>query len=118
MPIQQSDRQRVMRGARLLDEYRPDWRSRIDLSTLDLSNPCLCILGQVYAEAAEAASDALTDPMDLLRRTPFAYGLDVLDAADRPSRYGFDVVGVSGHLQREYADLQAAWVELLTGKFG
>jgi hypothetical protein len=40
--------ERVKRGAALLDKVRPGWRNTIDLSTLDLSSGCLCILGQVF----------------------------------------------------------------------
>jgi hypothetical protein len=38
----------VKRGAVLLDQERPGWRDEIDLATLDLSDGCSCILGQVF----------------------------------------------------------------------
>lgn len=37
----------VARGMALLDEKVPGWRKRIDLSTLDLSDPSFCIAGQL-----------------------------------------------------------------------
>jgi hypothetical protein len=40
---------RVSAGAAWLDEHRPDWWQRIDLDTLDLREPCYCVLGQEYA---------------------------------------------------------------------
>lgn len=41
-------RERVGLGAALLDEKRQGWFTRIDYGTLDLSDECLCVLGQVY----------------------------------------------------------------------
>ncbi len=38
----------VSRGAALLDKERPGWRDEIDISMLDLSDACYCILGQVF----------------------------------------------------------------------
>lgn len=40
----------VNRGAALLDELDPDWWECIDLPTLDIADPGVCVLGQ-YAEA-------------------------------------------------------------------
>ena len=39
-------KKRVARGAALLDEKRPGWEAMIDLSSLDISDPYKCILGQ------------------------------------------------------------------------
>lgn len=44
--------QRVAKGAEWLDSERPGWELEIDVATLDLSNTCLCVLGQVYSAAA------------------------------------------------------------------
>jgi len=38
----------VERGCAILDAATPGWQDRIDLETLDLSDPCQCILGQLY----------------------------------------------------------------------
>lgn len=40
--------QRVAAGAAWLDEHAPGWVAQIDLSSLDIEEPCNCILGQVY----------------------------------------------------------------------
>jgi hypothetical protein len=40
--------QRVQRGAQLLDEKVPDWRSKIDVERLDISDFRDCILGQLF----------------------------------------------------------------------
>lgn len=39
--------ERVQRGAALLDEKLPGWRSKIDVDTLDIANPYNCIAGQL-----------------------------------------------------------------------
>lgn len=40
--------QRVRNGAEWLDENRPGWVNEIDLGRLELTSPCLCILGQLW----------------------------------------------------------------------
>ena len=40
-------RPKVLAGARFLDKKKPNWHKKVDLSTLNLSEPCHCILGQV-----------------------------------------------------------------------
>jgi hypothetical protein len=40
--------ERVAAGAALLDERLPGWADKIDLTRLDLSSDCNCILGQHY----------------------------------------------------------------------
>lgn len=37
-------------GARLLDDHRPGWATRVDLETLRMANCDRCVLGQVYGE--------------------------------------------------------------------
>lgn len=48
--------ERVAQGAALLDAKKPGWAARINLRTLDLSDTCLCILGQLYGLYADATS--------------------------------------------------------------
>lgn len=38
----------VNRGAELLDRVMPDWRSKINVDTLNMGSPADCILGQLY----------------------------------------------------------------------
>lgn len=41
--------ERVARGVKYMDEFAPaDWRERIDLDLLDISNGSDCIFGQVF----------------------------------------------------------------------
>jgi len=49
--------ERVARGAAWLDEHRPGWVDRIDLSTLSMGDRCHCVLGQLdgnYFDAVHA----------------------------------------------------------------
>ena len=42
-------KERVERGARLLDKRKPGWQDRIDLARLSVASADFCILGQLYA---------------------------------------------------------------------
>ena len=41
-------RSAVKRGVKALDKGRPGWEKEIDLTRLDLSEPNVCMLGQLY----------------------------------------------------------------------
>lgn len=59
--------ERVAAGAAWLDQNRPGWDDRIDLTRLILSSPCQCILGQLdgdYDQVPEIASGEI-DPLAL-----------------------------------------------------
>jgi hypothetical protein len=43
-------RERVAKGAALLDTHRPGWAQKIDCGKLNLSDGCTCILGQLEGE--------------------------------------------------------------------
>ena len=40
----------VDRGAKRLDQRRPNWYKQIDTKTLDLSLGCQCVIGQIYGQ--------------------------------------------------------------------
>jgi hypothetical protein len=65
-----SVKERVERGAKLLDEHRPGWELKIDLQALDLSSCDRCVLGQIYGSYGD--------------------GYDLLGLTDETSPYGFD----------------------------
>jgi len=44
--------EKVERGAALLDIMRPGWHDVIDKYTIDIKDPYLCILGQLYGHYA------------------------------------------------------------------
>ena len=51
--------ERVAAGAAWLDENRPGWVERIDLQTLNLGDPCRCVLGQEYGSYGQAPDEPL-----------------------------------------------------------
>ena len=89
-------------GAAFLDEHVPGWRTRIDLSTLDLESCENCILGQLFDD--------------------FMFGLEHLGLVNLPgeaTRLGFDIIvrrqdRIIDALNYGRA-LQAAWERQLGG---
>jgi hypothetical protein len=77
----------VARGARRLDGRNPGWEARIDVADLDLSDPCRCVVGQLYGTYAAG-----------LRRLRLLTGLT----------YGFTALSPV-----EYACLQREWICVL-----
>ena len=75
-----TDEKRVADGARYLDLNAPGWFRSIDLNRLNMSNPCCCVVGQLFhsfaagleqldVDSTEDEDVALgfdrTDPLDL-----------------------------------------------------
>jgi hypothetical protein len=65
--------QRVAKGLEWLDVNKPGWLDRINLTTFDLTDPCLCVLGQVFG-------DYWGSP---LVREPDDWDIDIADADQR-----------------------------------
>lgn len=81
---------RVAAGVMLLDDRRPDWRTLVDVSRLNIADGDWCVLGQVFPE--QSYGDALEE-----------LGLD-----SSPWEYGFDARG------SEYEALRRAWIGVIT----
>jgi hypothetical protein len=47
-------RERVARGAALLDAQMPDWFTRIDVGALNIRRDCHCVLGQLESSFMDA----------------------------------------------------------------
>jgi hypothetical protein len=95
----------VKRGAALLDREQPGWRDQIDLSTLNLSNGCFCVLGQVFGLYEEGLC--------------FLWNTDVFydsSTAENAVEHGF-TIDISRMPFRDEEDawraLQEAWVKEL-----
>ena len=58
--------ERVTAGADWLDQHAGDWVPQIDLSALDIEDPCYCILGQMYGHYFRSPRDARMDDADYL----------------------------------------------------
>lgn len=93
--------ERVAEGAAWLDRRAPGWEGRVDLATFDIEEPCLCILGQVFRNAAKAAGIHPDEG-------GFAYGVDRLELDAHA--LGFDVPVTQ---YSEYAPLAAEWRRLI-----
>ena len=68
---------RVARGVALLDERKPGWAGQIDLITLDVANPDMCVLGQLYPDHSSCFPDGFNaglDDLDL--HEGFTHGVD------------------------------------------
>lgn len=83
--------ERVEAGAALLDERMPGWFNMIDVDTLKIFDPTLCVMGQLFGD--------------------YLGGLDTLDV-DISAGYGFNAY------DDEYTELDAAWRELILSRRG
>lgn len=45
-----SAKQRVQKGARMLDKYRPGWAIEINISDFNITSPTECIIGQLFGD--------------------------------------------------------------------
>ncbi len=88
-------RERVERGAKLLDAKQPGWREKVDPETLEIRSECGCVLGQVFGEYLEGLIQLFTQ-MD-----------------QRSWRYGFNVQWSPKRSDADFARLQDAWLEQL-----
>jgi hypothetical protein len=96
---------RVAAGSAWLDANRPGWWQRINLDTLDLGDPCRCVLGQEYGDYFDAPNEAVGDIGD----ASIERGYDVLDEWSIPGRTEHTV-------SEELADLNAAWRTLIQAR--
>lgn len=66
-------RERVARGARLLDQRAPGWWHRVSVLDLDISDPAKCVLGQVFGRYGPGVGFLAVDD-------PAEYGFTLGDA--------------------------------------
>lgn len=93
--------QRVANGMAWLDVNKPGWERRINLTTFDLTDPCLCVLGQVFGNYWGSP------PVRVLEDLDDAGELALADHADAAAR-GF--VNHPSHID-PYVDMQALEAE-------
>jgi hypothetical protein len=109
--------ERVAAGAAWLDANRPGWVERIDLDTLDLGDPCRCVLGQDFAADSQGYTSgfdaglvAVTDgglTEDGYRHAADAGFYAVADLSDNDD----DDDGF--RMNKEYRELTDAWRALI-----
>jgi hypothetical protein len=82
--------ERVAAGAGLLDRHEPRWWRQVDPARLDLADPAVDVLGQLYGQ--------------------FEVGLAILGEPD-PVAHGFDLD--SSDADADYQALTAAWQQAI-----
>jgi hypothetical protein len=85
----------VARGARLLDQKRPDWYRDINIDTLDMGVCYDCILGQLYRDYGNGVHA-------------------VLAITDEPANYGFSIhreYGEPPASEKEWKLLADVWIK-------
>lgn len=101
----QEARERVARGAALLDEKYPGWADRINLERFDLGNACTCVLGQLEGFFWTGAQKLFGTPDRLNPENYIAIS------------YGLWLPGSITHtLHADYAMLRDAWVEAIADR--
>lgn len=115
------------RGAELLDNRWPGWWQEIDLSRLDLSDSCNCVLGQLGVDYNRAGRqmlninrDVTSDPYVAQQVSGYSLFLNVIfpDLDIPPEEmphYGFDSdYEEPGHWPTTYEGLTAAWTRIIS----
>jgi hypothetical protein len=100
-------RKRVANGAELMNEFRPGFRDRVALTSLDISSAGACMLGQEYGD--------FSDGLDALRKDVRAAGRSVGNyfAQDHGFQDGYaEDYGISV----SYEALTIAWREEVFGR--
>jgi hypothetical protein len=122
--------ERVHRGAKLLDEYKPTWYQDVDVDNLDMNMPWM-LEGQ-----GDVLSFVFSQEQDTLDEGGYYIGLDVLDLRHAPTdpwHYGFDmapdvldVPRKGAHWERgyppqyvteAYAALRDAWIREIEARY-
>ena len=77
--VEVTNEKQVADGARFLDSNVPGWFRSIDLSRLNMSNPCYCVVGQLF-RSFEAGLEQLD--VDATDGEDIALGFDRPDSLD------------------------------------
>ncbi|HYE80030.1 MAG TPA: hypothetical protein VEI97_18785 [bacterium] len=107
MITQEMARERVARGAALLDEQAPGWAEKVNVGWLDMSYATRCVLGQLYGNYD--AGMAVLFPV---------LGRFVFTRAWKGQAYGFFLYGpkYGAVTEANYRALQEAWVEAIADR--
>jgi hypothetical protein len=87
-------RDRVKRGAALLDRERPGWEGKMDISKFDIWEPNRCILGQVFMNGQFGSRHNTSGYSRGLIALKFAGGDDSEDedvTEEKAAHYGFTI---------------------------
>lgn len=95
--LRRTTRDRVQRGARLLDEKKPGWEKEIEIDHLNMEMVDRCILGQVVMNGAPGYTNGLR----------VLWGEDQFGCANEDHAYKFGFVTPDGI--RDYNVEQRVW---------
>jgi len=84
--IRRRCRDRVKRGAALLDRERPGWEKKMDISKFDIWHSDRCILGQVFMNGS-----SMPGYRKGLEELSLLDGPENEDREERAARYGFTI---------------------------
>jgi len=104
---------RVEKGAKLLDEYDPDWFKKIDLDTLQLYNCVFCVLGQLFRKPHNVENNPYCEGLRILFNND--YGTDT----NHESALNHGFICPSDNIYRHYlgiSDLTKAWKEVILAR--
>jgi len=101
-----SVKERVAKGAALLDRVEPDWYKHIDRSKLQMDNCITCVLGQCFSlKSISAYENTLRDR------------LGINSFGTREADHGFNQYLPPRGLGDTYHNLTDAWIEEINKRF-
>ena len=71
MKLKERLKKRIQAGIAFLNVKSPNWLKKIDLEKLDLNEPKLCILGEVYGDYHEAKEKLLANDKQIAEDLAF-----------------------------------------------
>ncbi|MEL6347662.1 MAG: hypothetical protein AAFV53_31430 [Myxococcota bacterium] len=106
-------REDVDRGALLLDVIRPGWFDVIDIETLNIQYPHLCVIGQLYGEFSSTMDDWRYEEDGF---ADHATSWTIEDAGKYPGKYGFNDRHHHPSHKQAYKVHTEEWIRLITSR--
>lgn len=97
---------RVRAGAAYLDKVMPGWCGKINLDTLDISNDCTCVLGQLFEHYMFAVQE-----LSLSNKQAAGMGFFSLCLLENEGCASRDEKAVD-----EFAELTSVWREFILSR--
>ena len=102
----------IERGAAILDAKVPEWRDRIDRPSLDMGDPCGCMIGQLFDVPEEEDDFSGTLPEEYTAALALlgieddvdAFGLDLSEDQIMTAARTDGVADLYGRLGQEWLD--------------
>ncbi len=108
---------RVTRGAAHLDRLWSGWADHVDVLTLNMANPCSCVIGQLNGDYNETVVDVcrVKPPASMWERLRWSAETAALDNA---YQLGFDTPRtlLAAERRADFALLKDAWVDAIASR--